>query len=171
MRTTTRIVTALILGLTASCSGPGYPVEPGTENSRVLFEAMAALEGTWAMESPDGALPVTFRTIAAGSVVHETMMAGTEHEMVNLYTVHGDGIEMTHYCAAGNQPRMRATSLDGQSIVFRTIGINGMDTEDEHAMSEMTLVIVDSDHVEQHWFSNGADAEGTPMVMELSRQR
>ncbi|MFT5290114.1 MAG: hypothetical protein ACI8QS_001876 [Planctomycetota bacterium] len=171
MRYTTRITTALIIGLTAACSGPGSSVEPATENGNGLLESLSSLEGAWSMESSEGAVPVHFKTIAGGTVVHETMMAGTEHEMVNLYTVDGDGLMMTHYCATGNQPHMRATSQEGQSIAFQTIGVSGMDVEGEHAMTEMTLVIVDEDHVEQHWFSNDSATAGTPMVMRLSRQR
>jgi hypothetical protein len=44
---------------------------------------------------------------AGGSVVMETMMAGTDYEMINMYHLDGDDLVLTHYCAGGNQPTMR----------------------------------------------------------------
>jgi len=37
----------------------------------------------------------------------ETMGAGSEHEMVNMYHMDGDDLVLTHYCAGGNQPTMK----------------------------------------------------------------
>ena len=43
---------------------------------------------------------IEFRVTSAGSVVQETMFPGSDHEMVNMYSVDGDKLLMTHYCAA-----------------------------------------------------------------------
>lgn len=48
-----------------------------------------------------------FDVTAAGTVVMETMLAGTDHEMVNVYYLEGDSLVLTYYCAGGNQPTMR----------------------------------------------------------------
>ena len=34
-------------------------------------------------------------------------MPGTDHEMVSVYHADGKDVVMTHYCAFGNQPKMK----------------------------------------------------------------
>src|SRR5690606_1922102 len=55
---------------------------------------------------------VRYRITGGGSAVEEVLFPGTEHEMVSLYHRDGPFLLMTHYCAAGNQPRMRAVWTD-----------------------------------------------------------
>jgi hypothetical protein len=50
---------------------------------------------------------VTYRLTGAGSALVETMMPGTDHEMVSVYHLDGPDLRMTHYCAIGNQPRVK----------------------------------------------------------------
>ncbi len=45
------------------------------------------------------------------------MYPGMEHEMTNMYTLDGNTLVMTHYCAGGNQPRMRATGVENGRVV------------------------------------------------------
>jgi len=44
----------------------------------------------------------------------------TDHEMTNVYHMDGPTLVMTHYCAAGNQPRLRAASGTSGTIDFKT---------------------------------------------------
>lgn len=165
------IASLLVLALSACAStGGSHSAVTGPEPaaSLELLETLGQLEGSWTGSSPEGSFEVEFRRTAAGSAVIETMMPGTESEMVNLYTVHGDGVNMTHYCSAGNQPHMRATAQDGNRIAFRPTGVSGRQTEDEHYMAEMTLVLVDENRIEQHW--GGGEEEAPVMVFELERR-
>ncbi len=49
-----------------------------------------------------------FKLLSGGSAVRETMFPGTDHEMTNMYHLDGHDLVLTHYCAEGNQSRMRA---------------------------------------------------------------
>lgn len=168
----TRLSACLALTVFAGCAttATGPVAAPSTDASRNMLETLTSLAGTWECQTPDGAFSIEYRSTANGSAVHETMMVGTENEMVNLYTVHGDGVNMTHYCAAGNQPHMRATSIKEGRIAFASSGVSGLESADDHYMAAMTLVIIDSNHIEQHWTGGDQDPDIPPMVFELTRK-
>ena len=62
-----------------------------------------------------------------GNSVIETLFGGQPHEMTTVYYKDGRHIALTHFCAAGNQPRMRATTTDGRSLVFEFDGGSNLD--------------------------------------------
>src|SRR5260221_1755566 len=69
------------------------------------------LVGTWVAvddkgQPTDNVISV-FKLTAAGSAVQETIHPGQAHEMVSLYHMDGKDLVLTHYCALGNQPKMK----------------------------------------------------------------
>lgn len=141
-----------------------------------MWTAMSTLEGRWEGEGPDGMQLVHVVDVTSnGSVVREIMFPGTEHEMTNMYSLDGNALQMTHYCAAGNQPRMRATGIEagpnGTTIVFETAGVSDLKTPDEVYMGAMTLVVVDDETIEQHWTAFKAGEVDHEAVMKLHRAR
>lgn len=169
----------IIALLTFACASPittderARIVEANAAVRTPLFEALAALEGDWVLADEEGnSTPWEFKVTSAGTAVQETMMRGTEHEMTNLYTLEGDGIAMVHYCASGNQPRMRATTMDGNSLAFGFQQVFDLKRADEVFMGEMTLVFVDDNTVEQHWKGIRIDEQEADheTVMRLTRK-
>lgn len=74
---------------------------------KALLDAVKLLAGEWEMtQGKETTLALQTRVFANGHNVAETMFPGTPHEMVNMYHLDGDKLVCTHYCAAGNQPRM-----------------------------------------------------------------
>jgi hypothetical protein len=144
---------------------------PNPERRAALLETVTALEGRWVMRSPEGEAFVEFAVTSGGHAVRETMFPGTEHEMINMYTLDGNGLAMTHYCAGGNQPHMRAAALEDGKLAFETTGVSDLNKADEHYMGAMTLVIVDDDHIEQHWKTLNANEPGQDPVFALERVR
>jgi hypothetical protein len=103
--------------------------------------------------------------------VREIMFPGSEHEMTNVYHLDGNELVVTHYCAAGNQPRMVASKVDGNRITFHTDSVSDLKPGGGPFMGELTLVLVDAGHIEQHWRSitlDGAVAEEN--VFSLARR-
>ena len=88
---------------------------------------------------------------AGATVVMETMDPGGDHEMINMYHLDGDDLRLTHYCAGGNQPTMRATALEGNELAFRFESVRDLKSADDVYMGEMTLVFLDDGSVEQRW--------------------
>jgi len=134
-----------------------------------LMEAVAGLEGRWMMEGEEGAAYVEFTTSSSGTAVRELMFPGTEHEMTNMYTLDGNGLVMTHYCAHGNQPHMRATAFADGRLEFTSMGVHDLDSPDEKYMGSMTLVIHDENRIEEVWQQLPEGDEPGTVSFELTR--
>ena len=84
----------------------------------VQLERLKALAGTWVAADKDGKptdqVVSVIKVTAAGSAVQETLFPGQPHEMVSIYHLDKGDLVMTHYCALGNQPRMKAELPGGK---------------------------------------------------------
>src|SRR5436853_7010664 len=117
------------------------------------LERLKKLAGTWVAADKDGKptdqVVSVIRVTAAGSAVEETLFPGQAHEMLSVYHRDGADLVMTHYCALGNQPRMKA---DPQSppdqIRFQFAGGSNLDPAKDKHMHEGTITFVDEDHIE-----------------------
>ena len=62
-----------------------------------------------------------------------------------------DKLLMTHYCGAGNQPRMQASvSPDGKTITFNFIDATNLAPDAGH-MQRMVLTMLDDNHHTEDW--------------------
>lgn len=71
--------------------------------------------------------------------------------MITMFHLDGDRLLMTHYCGAGNQPRMKATSADGKSIAFDFVDATNLASPDAGHMKRMVLTMVDANHHTEEW--------------------
>ena len=79
-------------------------------DAKAAFERMKTLVGAWqgSHTKPDGpAMEVDYRLTSNGTALVERLFAGTTHEMTSVYHLEGSDLVITHYCAMGNQPRMK----------------------------------------------------------------
>ena len=137
-----------------------------------LFAPLRALEGRWVGQDPSGAEQVVeFRVSSGGSAVREVMFPGSEPAMTNMYTLDGDSVAMTHYCAQGTQPHLRGNMQQEGRMVFETEVIGDLKATDEMYMGKMTLVFVDADHIEEHWTALRGDKVDHEMVFKLTRAK
>lgn len=75
----------------------------------------AALVGTW--RGVDG-LTLESSLISRDSALVERWIAPGGGETLNVFHPDGDGVMLTHYCAQGNQARLRATAANDDVFVF-----------------------------------------------------
>ena len=97
-------------------------------------------------------------------------MPGTEHEMVTMYYAEGDEVFMTHYCAVGNHPRMKAVrSGDPKILSFDFAGSGVTDPAKDMHMHSMKLSLIDKDHIRAEWnlYAGGKSAGVT--TFDLTR--
>jgi hypothetical protein len=66
---------------------------------------------------------------------------------------------------------MRATAFEEGRLAFRSEGVSDLKDADELYMGEMTLVIVDDDHIEQHWRALKGGQVDHETTFELKRVR
>ncbi len=116
------------------------------------FTAIKSMPGMWEGKTPDGrSLKVTFKTISGGSAVMSEILG--DHEMISMFNLDGaDKLVLTHYCAAGNQPRMQASvSPDGKTITFTFVDATNLKTPDAGHMDRMVLTLLDENHHTEDW--------------------
>ncbi len=83
------------------------------------LDSFRALAGTWEGTNSHGqAVKVTYETVAGGSAVLEHLTMAEHPDMVTLFHMDGESLILTHYCAMGNQPRMRATTVKPGEVRF-----------------------------------------------------
>ena len=108
------LLAAISLAAFGDEKGSGIPTPP----TNAGFETMKKLVGTWVQADEEGKPTDTVVSVikltAGGSAIHETIFPGQPQEMISVYTVEGDDLVLTHYCAAGNQPRMAAKNSNGE---------------------------------------------------------
>ena len=120
------------------------------------FELVKTLVGTWqgSKQALDGqeTITVEYALTSRGTAVIERMFPGTPKEMVSIYTQDGHEMVMTHYCALGNQPRMKTSSpVTGNSITMSYIDGTGIHSLQDKHMHELTLTLIDDHHINHEW--------------------
>ncbi len=110
------------------------------------FEALKSFEGEWKATPVGGddarASTVVYKVSANGHSVIKTYGPGSKYEMFSVYHMDGDQLRMTHYCALGNQPKMKFKASDepGEMVFEFDGGTNFDPAKDAHAHEGMTRV-------------------------------
>ena len=101
----------MLIALGSGTRGDDNP-GPAQSSTHPALERLKTLVGTWVAADDDGKptdkVVSVIKVTAAGSAVQETLFPGQPQEMVSIYHRDGADLLMTHYCALGNQPRMKA---------------------------------------------------------------
>jgi hypothetical protein len=124
------------------------------------FAKLKTLAGTWdghlttvppVAEMDGKTMHVTLRVTSMGNaMVHEMTGTGRPDDPITMFYVDGDRLLLTHYCDAGNRPRMTGKLLaDGNTVDFDFLDITGS-TQYGH-MQHAALTYIDADHHTEDW--------------------
>jgi len=165
----TAAVTALSnASLAQSGSAQAASAQPASAptNAQKSFEQLKSLAGSWEgkvtttppmPEMEGGLMQVTLRVTSRGNaLVHEMKGAGEpddpgryDHPVTMLY-LDGDHLMLTHYCDAGNRPRMTGKlSADGKKVEFEFLDVAGS-TAHGH-MHQAAFTAIDANHHTEDW--------------------
>jgi hypothetical protein len=130
------------------------------------FDKLKTLAGSW--QGPVTATPpqpdwgdkpvqVSLRVTSRGNaLVHEMKEAGSPDDPtkydhpVTMFYVDGERLLLTHYCDAGNRPRMAAKiSPDGKTVEFDFLDVAG-GTQYGH-MHHALFTMIDANHHTEDW--------------------
>jgi hypothetical protein len=161
-----------ILALLAAPAAGGQQQKTGAQQQ---LERLKSLAGTWTGKAGHGSsaqdTTVVWRVTSGGHAAMETIDPGTPHEMVTLYHLDGGKLVLTHYCAAGNQPTMRAVRSSGpDAIAFDFVRGSNMKPGDMH-MHAARISFVGPDRLDTEWTSWQGGKPAGKMRFELTRQR
>jgi hypothetical protein len=142
------------------------------------FDKMKTLAGTWeghvttAPPAPDmegRLMHVTLRATSMGNaMVHEMTGPGRPDDPITMLYVDGDRLLLTHYCDAGNRPRMVGkVSQDGKTVEFDFLDVAGS-TQYGH-MHHAKFTTIDANHHSEEWtYMQPGDK---PVVAHVDLQR
>ena len=162
-------------GLALSATLP-LAAQDSMQPAAAAFDKLKALSGDWV--DVDGSMgmkdqvAVSYRVTGGGNAVVETLFGGTPMEMTTVYHKDGRHIALTHYCAAGNQPRMRAATTDGKSLVFDFDGGTNLDPAKDGHMHAGRIDFLGEDRVKAQWYgwAGGKPSSHSP-TFNLARRK
>ncbi len=115
------------------------------------FHQLAGLEGRWVGKGSQGQpVEVTFRMTAGGSALLSEIHGEGHEDMITMFHMDGDRLIMTHYCGAGNQPRMKVVSADAKSVSFEFFDGTNIAPGAGH-MQRATFAQPDTNHHTEDW--------------------
>lgn len=130
------------------------------------FERIKTLAGRWEgitywSNDPENRQPVSMIYYLTGreSAVVENFDPGSGPEMTSVYHMDGAELRMTHYCAAGNQPRLEATKVDENGIHFSFVDATNLPSPDAGHVRAASLNFLGDDRliVKFVFFSEGVE--------------
>jgi hypothetical protein len=164
----------LLVWATAPVVGDDKKPEAGKHAG---FDQFKQLAGEWAGKEVKGPnegkeVRANYKVTSGGSAVVETLLPGTDHEMVTVIHRDGDDLILTHYCMLGNQPQMKAAGKDdGSKVAFKFVRATNLKSDKDPHMHDVTFTFVDKDTYRSEWtFFKDGKSSGT-VVFEMKRKK
>lgn len=172
MKQITRIsLMALALAITLYLASSGMvsaQAAKDTANATQAFDKLKTLAGHWEATTDKGKVTTSFELVSGGTALVEHMSMAGEKEMLTVYFIDGDRLLLTHYCEAGNQPRMQAAAFDPKSSVIDFGFIDATNMPDANAghMHHVTVKLNSPSELAEDWtFYQGGKASMTVPIL------
>ncbi len=124
------------------------------------FDMLKTLAGSW--EGPVTTFPPEFSvsgqvaqfslrvTSRGNAFVHELSIPGIPDHPVTMFYLDSDRLLLTHYCDAGNRPRMVGkVSPDGKTVEFEFLDLSGGNQKGH--MHHAVFTLIDDNHHMEDW--------------------
>ncbi|NOT29220.1 MAG: hypothetical protein HOP15_02095 [Planctomycetes bacterium] len=121
---------------------------------QLAFEQLCALAGSWEGRSSAGwTSRCELEVIARGSALLErtNFEAHPGETMLTLFHKDGSELVLTHYCVAGNQPRLVASEIGADTLRFTFRDATNLAARDQGHMDEALLRLEGSDAFSAQW--------------------
>lgn len=138
-------------------AGAAYAQQTNPKDSAATeFEQLKSLIGDWQATANEGGKEmsdtITFRLASGGSVLVSDLAPGTPHEMITMFHRDRGDLLATHYCMAGNQPRLRATlAPDANVISFVFKDATNLPDPAAPHMEGVKFTFLDANHHLEEW--------------------
>jgi|GEM_PF-2436398 len=132
---------------------------------------LASLAGEWSLLDPEGepsSLSATYRVIAGGSAVLETLLAGTPQETVTIYHLEGNRLAATQISRRSAPTRFALRGADDRSTLL--FEAEAAEHETKGGLQVLQLTLIDEDHLRVEWSLTTENGSLESTVFELSRE-
>ena len=144
------------------------------------FDKLKTLAGTWEGHMttipPDPSIEgklahASLRVTSMGNaIVHEMTGEGRPDDPITMLYLDSDRLLLTHYCDAGNRPRMTGKlSPDGNTVEFDFLDVAGS-TQYGH-MHHAVFTVIDANHHTEDWTYMQPDDKPVRAHVELTRTK
>jgi hypothetical protein len=146
----------IVIGVVPSASAQG--------KEHPAFDKLLSLTGDWEgtvawTGKPASKISAHYHATGNDSAMVEDLSNG----MTSVYHLDGDDLRVTHFCAAKNQPRLKATAFgpDNSSITFTFVDITNLSSPHGGHVQGLDLRFLAPDHItlQFHFVSNGKEAD------------
>jgi hypothetical protein len=165
-----RILAVLVF----SILGPGRANEASAQDDfRADFRRIQSLKGEregpyeWSGARKDsGRMRATYQDTGHGTAVLENLLVDGEPLMTSVYHMDGPSLRMTHYCAAGNQPRLRAERGGEARDTLRFVFVDATNLAGPAAphVEGLDIRFVDAEHVVLTFHFTGGGARSDERI-------
>lgn len=116
------------------------------------FDKLKTLAGSWSGNFHGKPMQTSLRVTSMGhAIVHEMRGEGPE-DPVTMFYMDGDRLLLTHYCDAGNRPRMEGkVSADGKTVEFDLVDVGDLKSSQEGHMQHAVFTLIDENHHTEDW--------------------
>ncbi|HEV8139092.1 MAG TPA: hypothetical protein VGP81_04930 [Pyrinomonadaceae bacterium] len=175
MRKLTIIAILVTVAAIELCEPPKAAV--AQSDAQKAFDKLKTLAGSW-----DGVLSgtgtpfdgktmhFTLRVTSTGNaLLHEmTGLPGRPDDPITMFYLDEDRLLLTHYCDAGNRPRMMGkVSPDGKTLEFDLLDVAG--SMQKGHMHHVVFTLIDADHHTEDWTFMMPGRNPTPAHFDLRR--
>jgi hypothetical protein len=142
------VATGLLVCLAAQA---GRAAEATKADADAAFARLKSLAGEW--KSEDGHETLAYELVAGGTALLEREVSADRPTMLTLYHRDGDRLVLTHYCMAGNQPRMVARPFDAadSALAFEFLDATNLASAAAGHMHGTTIHFIDDNHIATEW--------------------
>lgn len=148
-----RETSILRIFLISGCPWIGTGKEPGWE---AAFQKLGALVGDWEGHyewtggRPGGDLKASYYLTGNSSAVVENLIMGGVPSMTTVYHLDNGDLRATHFCAAKNQPRLKASKIDPAKgkFEFAFVDVTNVPSFAAPFVNGLDVQLLDNDHLE-----------------------
>lgn len=146
---------ALVLGVVLAAAAWAAADAPQKDVAQA-YEKFKSLEGRWEGTNAAGKKTAQVYEVVSGgkAVLERNLEEDADHSnMITMFHLDSGRLLLTHYCAAGNQPRMRLDSYDPatQTLVFEFQDATNLASPNAGHMHRAVYKFPDRDRFVTEW--------------------
>ena len=147
--------------------------EAQDDTSAAALAKLRSLAGDWTgtlewtgARTGAGTLNASYYETGNGSAIVENLIMGGVPSMTSVYHRDGAALRMTHYCGAGNQPRLKASKIDNAHGIldFSFVDATNLASPDVPHVYGLEMRLLSPDHITLTFLFEGGGKQSKELI-------